>query len=414
MAAETLALRNRLVAATLQTAQDELALVRVDAASALFGVSATGAPVAIITYRGEALEAFGNRLLAVMQAQPGTLYLVIVGGEDAPMRACLEDVARKAPELRSLGLYHLVKAGTLAHVEGRHLGPLEAAAKKLATWPAVSEAELSAEVERAQKRHAEAVSFAQQTRGRFPLVSLILGALCVLVFLRGGTPGSGGMANAIFGAGANYGPAVTAGEVWRLLSYAFLHGSQTHLLVNMLSLYFLGSFLEQVVGRARYLLIYGLSGLGAGAASALLGGEVPSVGASGAIWGLMTAGFGLALKPAGILPPVIASRLKRGLATPLLINIALSFVPGIDLRAHFGGGAVGLALALSGWLGNRTASASAAADALAQGKPVPTPRWITAAAVLVAAAMALCLGIALVKAQELAGRSPQGTAAGTI
>lgn len=389
--------RNRLVAVLVQHASLELPLVRVEDHGASFGVAATGAPLAILTHRGEPLTAFANRLVALMEAQATTIYLVIAGG-DPQMPAFFTELSSRAPDLRNLGLYHLTNDGELVHIDGRHLGALEAAAKKLSEIPALSAAELETIVEEAQRKHIEAVQFTQQTRRRFPLVSLVLGGMCVLLFFRFGAAEGG---SAISVTGANLGSLVKDGQVWRWFSSLFLHGSQSHLLMNMLSLYFVGTFLEQVVGRARYLLIYGLSGLGASMASSLLGADVWSVGASGAIWGVMAAGYGLALRPAGILPPVIASRIKRGLSTPLLINIGISFLPGIDLRAHFGGGAVGLLLALSGVLGNSSASSEQAQGALTQGKAVPTPKWVIGAAVFVGALMVAALVVALKQTLEL-------------
>lgn len=411
---EAVQLRNRLVASLVRFAGDELVLAQVERNRALFAVSTTGAPLVLATYLGEAPEAFANRLVAVAESHAGTLYIVVVGGPQAELEKALADVARRAPDLRSLGLYHATGEGELLHIDGRHLGALEAAGKKLGEVGPVTEDDLRKLAEEARRQHAEAVKFSQQTR-RFPVVSMILGAVSVLVFLRVGAPGSGAMANAVYLAGANMGEAVRAGEVWRLLSSAFLHGSQMHLLVNMVSLYFLGTFLEQVVGRSRYLLVYGLAALGGSLASALLS-NVASVGASGAIWGLMTAGFGLSLRPGGLLPPLIASRIKRALATPLLLNIGLSFLPDIDFRAHFGGGAVGILLAVSGWLGNKPKPDPASAAAVSQGGPVPTPAWVRVAAVLVALALAASLGLALWNAQALLADPafrPTGTA-GTL
>lgn len=383
----------------VEHASVEVPLARLDATMAVFGVAATGAPVALITYTGEPIDAFANRLLAFLQAQGTTVFLIIASG-DPQMPALFADLAKRAPDLRSVGLYHLAEDGVLLHVEGRHLGALEAAAKQMSQRPPLTDEALAQLVVEAQQKHGEMVRFHQQTRSRFPLISVVLGGLCVLVFFRFGAAQVG---TAISVAGANIGSLVKEGQVWRWLSSAFLHGSQSHLLMNMLSLYFVGTFLEQVVGRLRYLLIYGLSALGGAMASSLIGDPVWSVGASGAIWGVMTAGYGLSLRPAGILPPLVAARIKRGLSTPLLINIGISFLPGIDLRAHFGGGAVGLLLALSGVLGNRKLVVGAP-----EPEPVPTPAWVKGAAVFVALLMAASLAFALRETLHLLSL-PRGT-----
>jgi membrane associated rhomboid family serine protease len=118
----------------------------------------------------------------------------------------------------------------------------------------------------------------------------------------------------------------------------------------MLALYSLGGFLEALLGGRRYLLVYGASAVGGGIATAIAGtlrvmmGGAPSytVGASGAIWGLM--GATLALVLGRQMPRLIARGLRQRLLVVLAINVALSFVPGIDLYAHFGGGLVGFFL----------------------------------------------------------------------
>jgi len=84
---------------------------------------------------------------------------------------------------------------------------------------------------------------------------------------------------------------VAHGEWWRLITAAFLHYGPFHLLMNMLALYWFGSLLERRIGSGRFLLLYLVSGL-AGSAGALLWSPlVPTVGASGAIFGILGAGL---------------------------------------------------------------------------------------------------------------------------
>src|SRR4051812_42859389 len=87
--------------------------------------------------------------------------------------------------------------------------------------------------------------------------------------------------------GANIGADVRAGEVYRLFASAFLHADLVHLAFNMLALWSLGPFLETLLGRHRYVVLYAASALGGALASTLFGGARWSVGASGAIFGLM-------------------------------------------------------------------------------------------------------------------------------
>ena len=84
---------------------------------------------------------------------------------------------------------------------------------------------------------------------------------------------------------------VAEGDWWRLITAAFLHYGPFHLFLNMLALYWFGSLLEQRIGSGRFLALYLVSGL-AGSAGALLWSPlVPTVGASGAIFGILGAGL---------------------------------------------------------------------------------------------------------------------------
>jgi membrane associated rhomboid family serine protease len=123
---------------------------------------------------------------------------------------------------------------------------------------------------------------------------------------------------------------VADGEYWRLLTAAFLHGSVIHLALNMYALFLFGPPLEAALGRARFLALYQVSALGGSAASyAVAGPASPSLGASGAVFGLLGAFF------------VVNRRLRRdssGLIVLLIINLGFSFLaPNIDWRAHLGG-----------------------------------------------------------------------------
>jgi membrane associated rhomboid family serine protease len=133
---------------------------------------------------------------------------------------------------------------------------------------------------------------------------------------------------------ALFAPLVTSGEWWRLISAGFLHGSIIHLLFNVYILWVIGSQLESIVGNIKFIIIYFVSLLGGSVASYLFSpfGSY-SIGASGAIFGLMGA-------------MLVVGR-KRNLdisqiTTLVAINIVIGFVlSGIDWRAHLGGLATG-------------------------------------------------------------------------
>ena len=127
------------------------------------------------------------------------------------------------------------------------------------------------------------------------------------------------------------------GEWWRVFTAAFLHIGPVHLAVNMLALLLFGSELERQLGRWRFLSIYLLSALGGAVAIQLFGNpEFAVAGASTAIYGLLGA--------LGVL--MLARRQDlRGLLTLLVINVLISFLPGVSLVGHFGGLIAGAAAA---------------------------------------------------------------------
>jgi rhomboid protease GluP len=142
-------------------------------------------------------------------------------------------------------------------------------------------------------------------------------------------------------------PALVAeGEAWRLLSSVFLHSGVTHLGFNMLSLYFLGSFVEEAFGRGRFLALYLLSGISGGLAYLYFGEyNAPAVGASGAIFGLLGGVLGYALRRGTF---SWQNPLIRQLLILLALNLYLGFsIPNISNTAHLGGLAGGF---LFGWL----------------------------------------------------------------
>jgi membrane associated rhomboid family serine protease len=130
------------------------------------------------------------------------------------------------------------------------------------------------------------------------------------------------------------------GDVWRLVTSGFIHAGLTHLLFNMLSLWVLGSLLEPVVGRLNFALIY-FASLLAGSLGALIAQPVGvTVGASGAIFGLLGAAI-VVLRSRGIDP------MESGLVFWLGFNLLFTFtVSGISIGGHIGGLAGGTLAAI--------------------------------------------------------------------
>ncbi|MEU2712829.1 rhomboid family intramembrane serine protease [Streptomyces sp. NPDC007205] len=123
---------------------------------------------------------------------------------------------------------------------------------------------------------------------------------------------------------------IAQGQYYRLLTAMFLHGGYAHILFNMLSLWWIGGPLEAALGRARYLALYFVSGLAGSALTYLLAApNQPSLGASGAIFGLFGATAVLMRRLNYDLRPLIAL---------LVINLIITFTwANIAWQAHIGG-----------------------------------------------------------------------------
>jgi membrane associated rhomboid family serine protease len=119
-------------------------------------------------------------------------------------------------------------------------------------------------------------------------------------------------------------------QYWRLISGAFLHENLLHIGFNMYLLYLLGLMLEPAIGSVRFAAIY-FTALLAGSFGALLATASPSLGASGAVFGLMGAAV-VELRARGI------SVMESGIGGLIVINLVLSFtLANISVGAHVGG-----------------------------------------------------------------------------
>jgi membrane associated rhomboid family serine protease len=129
-------------------------------------------------------------------------------------------------------------------------------------------------------------------------------------------------------------------QPYQLLTYMFMHAGFFHIFSNMLGLVFFGSILEQVLGQNRFLLLYLVCGLGAGLLSLLVddyrGDITPMVGASGAVYGVVTS-FALIFPnmPLQMLFPPISLKAKYMVLLYLVFEVAYSVqnIPG-DRVAH--------------------------------------------------------------------------------
>lgn len=203
-------------------------------------------------------------------------------------------------------------------------------------------------------------------------VTLTLIAINILLYLA-----QLGSQDLVTNLGLMYGPAIQAGDWWRLFSAAFLHGSLLHIGFNMFLLYSLGPILEKPFGSSRFALIY-IGGLaGSALAVMLFDWRQPTLGASGAVLGLAGA-MGVALYERGIKPQ------QSPIFGLVVINLGLPLlVPGISFWGHFGGVLTGAAMAyLVIWRPMRSRDTAAA-------RSLSMP----SAAVVLLAAMALAVAI---------------------
>ena len=187
------------------------------------------------------------------------------------------------------------------------------------------------------------VDFERRMRRLPPLTVALIVALGA-VFAAEVVVGALDSRDAIIAAGALLREAVLAGEWWRLVSATFLHGSVDHLISNAIALLILGMVCEHGFGRVQYVILYAASGLG-GSLLSLLTSPGPSVGASGAIFGLQGAAIVLFRRH--------RDRLlvrDRRIGFVLLVWAVYSifggiFDPYVDNGAHLGGALTGALVA---------------------------------------------------------------------
>jgi membrane associated rhomboid family serine protease len=180
-----------------------------------------------------------------------------------------------------------------------------------------------------------------------PVVTQALIAINVIAFLietAAGAPLGGGGGGSVWNHGVLFGPAITShdiygigtNEYWRLVTSGFLHDGLLHIFVNMISLWFVGSSLEPAIGRVNFAAVYFVSLLAGSFGALWFQPMSPTVGASGAIFGIFGALIVVA-RNRGI--PIWQS----GLGYVLVFNLVFSLsVRGISVGDHIFGLIAGL------------------------------------------------------------------------
>jgi len=203
-----------------------------------------------------------------------------------------------------------------------------------------------------------------------PVVTRSVIAVCVGVYILAWATGLGS-AEYKFGLSS---VDVAQGQWWRLITATFMHAGVMHILFNMYALLVLGASLERVLGTMRFAAIYFMSALGGSVAALWFSSlDTISVGASGAIFGLMTA-------------TIVVGRTMRIDTSQIMfwlgLNVVLGFLsPGIDWRAHLGGAVAG---------------AIAARVVTSPTSPNSRSRWL-----YVGLIFAVLLGLVLVRNQQI-------------
>ena len=164
-----------------------------------------------------------------------------------------------------------------------------------------------------------------------PVVTIGLIAVNVLVFFgMSSQSGFGSAGGRIFTNYALFGPLV-GDEPWRLVTSGFLHSGIFHIGFNMYVLWFLGNLLEPSLGPFRFAGLYLASLLTGSFAVLLINPDTATIGASGAIFGLMGAAF-VMQRARGVDP------MQSGIGPIILINLALGFIiPNVSVAGHVGG-----------------------------------------------------------------------------
>lgn len=166
---------------------------------------------------------------------------------------------------------------------------------------------------------------------KYPLITYILIAMNVIIYLFSILFGS---YDQVLDQFCIFAPLIRSGQYYRLLTGVFLHANILHLGFNCYALYVIGTQLESYLGRVKYIIIYLFSALTGALFSMLFSGNSASIGASGAIFGLMGSivYFGYHYRV------FLGNVVKSQIIPLILVNLLIGFMSsGIDNAAHIGG-----------------------------------------------------------------------------
>ena len=200
------------------------------------------------------------------------------------------------------------------------------------------------------KQGAQKIVRPQQLLNQRPVATLTLMAIVVVVYVAGIGPGGSTKDSFVYDGGLiarGFDPirlqlvGAAEGEWYRLITSGFLHANLIHIGFNMFVLYRLGQLLEPALGRVRFVLLYFVAMLGGALGVMLLDPNALTVGASGAVFGLM-GGAVAVFRSRGI------NIMQTGLGATILLNLVFTFsIPGVSIGGHVGGLIVGF---VAGWI----------------------------------------------------------------
>ena len=177
-----------------------------------------------------------------------------------------------------------------------------------------------------------------------PIITYSIMGICILLFILMYLLGNGSTDNiTLLYFGANVDALVRDGQLYRLFTCIFLHIGIWHLVCNMYSLYILGSEIENLYGKIKYLIIFIGSGICGSLLSMAFIHNTVAAGASGAIFGLLGAllYFGYYYRA------YLGNTIKKTVIPVIVINLVIGFMSvGIDNAAHIGGLVGGMLLSM--------------------------------------------------------------------
>lgn len=318
-------------------------LMKVDGAVAILALPDRGETLYVL----DAADA-ARLQRVVRERRAGTTHVAVVGGGDATSQR----LRRLRPMLsfdRKL-VFHHVDGPSVWSAGGRLQRLVEAAeevAKTIGSGvvpPPLSDDEIESSRARLRDAVEQQIQANATLAERLPVATWCLLALCIVVYALELVWGGAQSVSTLWRMGANDAARIALGEPWRLLASTLLHTGALHLGVNLFALWSLGGVLERPLGTRRFIVLWTMSALAGGIASVMAQRTSLTVGASGALFGLVAALAMLGLRRPDLFPRSRRRKRRRQLTAPVTLVLVSSLSLGSDLAAHAGGALCGLLL----------------------------------------------------------------------